>query len=70
MTERQLRLIKFEKNRTQPLSQSRPPALLTAAEEAEAAYFRQLVEERAARQMMLQRIMAELSDLDEISPAA
>ena len=72
MTERQLRLIKFERNGTQPqpLRQSQPPTVLTEAEEAEAVYFRRLVEERAARQMMLQQIMAELSDLDEISPAA
>ena len=70
MAERQLRLIKFDRNGTQPLRQSQPPAPLSEAEEAEAAYFRQLVEERAARQMMLQRIMAELSELDEISPAA
>jgi hypothetical protein len=70
MTERQLKLIKFERNGTQPLSQSQPPVPLTAAEQAEATYFRKLVEERAARQMMLHRIMAELSELDEISPAA
>ncbi len=70
MAERQLKLVKFERKRTQPLSQSHPSGPLTAAEEAEAAYFRRLVEERAARQMMLQRIMAELAELDEISSAA
>ena len=43
---------------------------LTEAEAAEAARFKALVADRAARQAMLYRIMAELEELDEISPAA
>jgi hypothetical protein len=43
---------------------------LTQAEAAEAARFRALIAARAARQAMLHRLIAELEELDEISPAA
>lgn len=43
---------------------------LTPAEAAEAARFRAMIAARAARQAMLHRIMSELQELDEVSPAA
>jgi hypothetical protein len=53
------------------LTLSPPPELmLTPAEAAEAARFRALTAARAARQAMLHRIMAEIAELDETSPAA
>ena len=70
MTERQLKLIKPYKNKPESMVQRPKPVPLSPAEEVEAAYFRTMVEARAARQVMLERIMAELTDLDEISPAA
>jgi hypothetical protein len=45
-----------------------PP--LTPAERAEAARFRALTTTKAAQQAKLRRMMAQLQDLDEISPAA
>jgi hypothetical protein len=44
--------------------------VLTEAEAAEAARFRELIAARAARQAMLRRIIAELEDWDEIWSAA
>lgn len=46
------------------------PLRLTPAEQAEAARFRALTSARAARQARIHRMMLELQELDEISPAA
>jgi hypothetical protein len=47
-----------------------PNLSLSIAEQAEAARFRALTADRAARQAMLRRIMAEIQDLDEVPSAA
>jgi hypothetical protein len=47
---------------------SLPP--LTLAERFEAARFKALTTTKAARQARLRRMMAQLQDLDEVSPAA
>jgi hypothetical protein len=71
MTERRLKLVKTRRYDKEQISQRQVPVSLSPAEAEEAAYFRQLVEARAARQVMLQQIIAELAaDLDEIAPAA
>lgn len=47
-----------------------PQSALSPAEAAEVARFKALTAARAAQQAMLERIMAELDDLDAIPPAA
>ena len=71
MTEVQLKLVKTKKYQME-LAEDRVQdgVSMTPAEAEEVAYFRQLVEAKAARQIMLQRIMTELADLEEISSAA
>lgn len=66
MTDRELKLIKGNGQ----LRQRQPGVTLTPAEAEEGAYFKELAAARAARQAMLQRIMAELEELDEMSSAA
>jgi hypothetical protein len=47
-----------------------PQSAITPAEAAEVARFKALTAARAAQQAMIERIMAELDDLDAIPPAA
>ncbi len=70
MTDRELKLIKRNGHHKAQPHQDQPSATLTPAEAKEGAYFKELVAARAARQAMLQRIMAELEELDEMSSAA
>ena len=70
MTDRELRLIKRNGHNGMQRCQDQPSVSLTPAETKEGAYFKKLVAARAARQAMLERIMAELEELDEISSAA
>lgn len=66
MTDRELKLIKGNGQRRQ----GQPGVTLSPAEAEEATYFKELAAAKAARQVMLQRIMAELEELDEMSSAA
>lgn len=43
---------------------------MTPAEAAEAARFRRMAADKAARQVMLEQIMAELAEFDDLSSAA
>lgn len=83
MAETKLKLIKNQKKQAPSISKPakkkvlasrRSPlaalATLTPAERAEAARFRALTADKAARQAMVHQIMAELQELDEIEPAA
>ena len=86
MHEKKLRLVKTQKSglkrghrgsgkQVQPaqilqLVTSDPQPRLTPAEQAEAARFRALTSARAARQARIHRMMLELQELDEASPAA
>jgi hypothetical protein len=70
MTDRELKLIKRNGHNGAHSCQGQPAVTLTPAEAEEGAYFKELAAARAARQAMLQRIMAELEELDEMSSAA
>jgi len=70
MTNRELRLIKGNRHNGVQRRQVQPSVPLTPAEAEEGAYFKELASARAARQAMLERIMAELEELDEISSVA
>lgn len=70
MTDRELKLIKRNGHHGSQPRNGQRAVTLTPAEAEEGAYFKELAAARAARQAMLQRIMAELEDLDEKSTAA
>ena len=55
-----------------PISQTSNlrPSILTPAERAEAARFRALTKQRAARQAKVRRIVAKLNELDNRAPNA
>jgi hypothetical protein len=67
MTKRKLRLVKKSKPK---VLESQQPSALSSAEIAEATRFREMTAARAARRAMIHRIMSEVADLDEVSPAA
>ncbi len=81
MSKSELKLVKLKKKRgkivaannrrkrDQALKSQEGPAL-TPAEESEAERFKALTAAKAAQQAMLRRIMAEISSMDDISPAA
>ena len=60
-------LVKKSGQQTTPAQKQ---SALTPAEMNEAARFRALTATRAARQAMLYRIMSEVEELDQVSPAA
>jgi hypothetical protein len=83
MAETTLKLVKNQKKQPPPISKAAEKKIvvsrlsplaailsLTPAERAEAARFRALTADKAARQAMVHQIMAELQELDEIESAA
>lgn len=76
MTKPALKLVKNKKKSTtnqEPKAnrkQSKIPSILTPAEQAEAARFRALTKQRAARQAKVRRIVAKLIELDNRTPNA
>ena len=76
MTKPTLKLVKTKKKSKAKGKQSHiphptsQPSHLTPAEQAEAARFRALTKQRAARQAKVRRIVAKLNELDSRTPNA